>query len=80
MIPEEIKEIREKMEDISVLLDVLAEKIDNTNIDGVYCPKCNCKKSIVEDVRYNKHDIRVRRRKCSNCGKKWNTIEVLYEK
>lgn len=80
MIPEEIKEIRQKMEDISVLMSALEEKINNTHIDGVCCPKCNSEKSKVEDVRYNKHDIRIRRRKCSNCGKKWHTIEVLYEK
>lgn len=49
------------------------------NVDGNYCPKCNSLNSKVVDVRPNRYGLRVRRRQCKSCGKKWNTVEVLYE-
>lgn len=62
--------------------DLLLEQKEHSermNVDGNYCPKCNSLKSNVVDIRPNRYGVRVRRRQCKDCGKKWHTVEVLYE-
>lgn len=49
-------------------------------IEGDQCRRCGSLQTEVMDRRYRKKVDRViRRRKCLECGYKWNTVEVYAE-
>lgn len=49
-------------------------------IEGDQCRRCGSLQTEVIDRRYRKKVDRViRRRKCLECGYKWNTVEVYAE-
>ena len=57
-----------------------------TNVQGFVCPSCGGNARAVKDARtmlsVNEAlgvDAVVRARKCSDCGKRHRTVEVLYE-
>lgn len=55
-------------------------KIREKPIEGDQCKNCGSLQSEVIDHRYRKKTDRViRRRRCLECGYKWNTVEVYEE-
>ena len=54
---------------------LVTRKIDD--ICGLVCPKCNGKSRVINSRPYC-NGIR-RRRECSVCGYKWNTIEITMD-
>lgn len=52
-------------------------EIDEKQIEGDQCRKCGSLQTEVIDHRYRKKVDRViRRRRCLECGYKWNTVEI----
>ena len=54
--------------------------ITGLNVSIYECPKCKAWDDKVIDSRYNSEStVRLRTRRCSKCGKKWDTIELTRE-
>lgn len=70
-----IEDMERLKEDIS---DLIKEKRKNqySGQPGRICPRCGRDNAATIDSR-NDNGFQIRRRECRNCGKKWNTIEIV---
>jgi DNA polymerase III alpha subunit (gram-positive type) len=74
MIAEDMERLKQDVEDL--VKDRKENQYSDLN-SGIICPKCKniCKGS--KDSRV-KGGFRVRKKVCAYCGRRWQTIEIVY--
>lgn len=74
MIAEDMERLKQ---DITDLMQDRKENQFSEYRSGIVCPKCGkvCKNNKESRIR---DGFRVRRKVCIYCGRKWQTIEVVY--
>lgn len=80
IISNNLKQIQMLLWDCQDLLKMIDS--ESKVIDGILCPKCGGDTKVV-DHRYRKIKgmyIKVRRRECTNCGNRYNTVETPIER
>lgn len=73
-----ILEDMQRLKDDTKAFIVEIESRENKSISGIICPKCKSKNNNVIDSRIHKDTYQKRRRQCNNCGKRWDSIEIIY--